>query len=212
MKVLGAILWLLATSLGAAQQPPIRVNVLNVCGPAEAEQKEIAAALARVPRRPTFAADFEIARGRSTPSDAPVSRWVRIRREFRAESPFINAQYSFSVDEKGAVETLVLRLREPKDLMQIAIEDSSPGGSAASLLGATAAAGRIRLERFGKSSVALVRCPQVDQSAYEPLFRAASEIMNGYRSALSVQRTVPADLARVGAAGDGSSASAKQKK
>ncbi len=197
MKILCAILCLLAPSLGAAQQPPIRVNVLNVCTPAEAEQKEIATALARIPRKPAFSADFEVARGRSTPSDAPVSRWVRIRREFRSESPFLNVQYTFSADQTGAVETLVFRVRDPKDVMQIAIEASGSGPSPASRLAAAAVAGRIRLERFGKSSVALARCPQADQSAYEPLFRTASEVLNGYRSALNVQRTVPADLARV---------------
>ncbi len=197
LKILCAILFLSLACLGAAQQPPIRVNVLNVCAPSEAEQKEIAAALARIPRRPGFTAEFEVARGRSVPPDAPVARWVRIRREFRAESPFLNAQYSFSVDNKGVVETLVFRLREAKDVMQIAIEASGAGAGPASFLASAAAAGRIRLERFGKSSVALARCPQADQSAYEPLFRTASEIMNAYRTALNVQRTVPADLARV---------------
>jgi hypothetical protein len=61
----------------------------------------------------------------------------------------------------------------------------------------------VRLERFGKSSIALARCsgsengPPPDQSAYEPLFRSASEVLANYRSLLSVRRTVPAELAQI---------------
>jgi hypothetical protein len=52
--------------------------------------------------------------------------------------------------------------------------------------------------------VALARCPAeegraaIDQSAYEPVFRAASSILNRYRDALGVRRTVPQELARIG--------------
>ena len=35
-------------------QPPVRVNILNVCAPAEAESKEIGAALEMVPLNPSF--------------------------------------------------------------------------------------------------------------------------------------------------------------
>jgi hypothetical protein len=62
---------------------------------------------------------------------------------------------------------------------------------------------RVRLERFGKSSVALARCqateggPAPDQSAYEPLFRSASEVMANYRSLLGVKKIVPEELAKV---------------
>jgi hypothetical protein len=91
----------------APQTPQVKVNYLNVCTPSDADQHEIAAALARVPARPQFAPDFEVARGRSTmdPSSIiagsgaqmqdsgtpPISRWVRIRREYPAASPFSNA-------------------------------------------------------------------------------------------------------------------------
>ena len=37
--------------------------MLNVCSPSADEQKEIAAALARVPKQPLFGADFEVTRG-----------------------------------------------------------------------------------------------------------------------------------------------------
>lgn len=194
MAAIGVVL--ISMAAAAQQQPQVRVNFLNVCAPSDAEQKDIASALARIPRRPVFAADFEIARGRSTAVDLPASRWVRIRYEFPASSPYLNVQYSFSIDEKAAVETLVFRLREPKDLMQVSIENSALGATPESLLGANASAGRVKLEYFGKASVALARCENADQSAYQPLFRTASEIMNIYRTSLHVRRTVPADLAR----------------
>jgi hypothetical protein len=71
------------------------------------------------------------------------------------------------------------------------------------MVAANTPASRIRLERFGKSSIALARCtgsengPPPDQSAYEPLFRSASEVLANYRSLLSVRRTVPAELAQI---------------
>ena len=52
-------------------QPQVKVNMLNVCSPSAEEQKEIAAALARVPKEPLFGDDFEVSRGRSTLSDIP---------------------------------------------------------------------------------------------------------------------------------------------
>src|SRR5690349_16010707 len=114
--------------------------MLNVCAPSPDEQKQLAAALARVPTQPKWGTDFEVDRGRSSMTAEPgmvqtgipaqlevtpsISDWARMRREFAAESPFINAQYSFSVDSKNMTETLVFRLRDPKDLMQISIQDS----------------------------------------------------------------------------------------
>ncbi len=82
----------------ASTQPQVKVNVLNVCTPSAEEQKEIATALARIPKQPLFGPDFEISHGVSTLTDAPnflqpgqgaqmsgepsVARYVRIRREF----------------------------------------------------------------------------------------------------------------------------------
>ncbi len=71
------------------------------------------------------------------------------------------------------------------------------------MVAANTPASRIRLERFGKSSIALARCmasengPPPDQSAYEPLFRSASEVLANYRSLLGVRHTVPAELAQI---------------
>jgi hypothetical protein len=70
------------------------------------------------------------------------------------------------------------------------------------MLGASTPVSRIRLERFGKSSVALARCqageggPVPDQSAYEPLFHSASELLANYRRLLNVKAIVPAELAK----------------
>ena len=196
--------------------------MLNVCAPSPEEQKEIAAALARVPLQPKWGTDFEVDRGRSSITAEPgmvqpgipaqvevapsISDWARMRREFVAESPFINAQYSFSVDSKNMTETLVFRLRDPKDLMQISIQDSmSAVVKPAAALATDTPASRIRLERVGKSSVVLARCAAseqgtpIDQSAYEPLFRTASSIMANYRKLLRVRSTIPDELARVAA-------------
>src|SRR5450759_1701420 len=49
-----------------AQQPPVKVNVLNVCAPSADEQKELSSALAKVPGKPAFSKDYEVARGHST--------------------------------------------------------------------------------------------------------------------------------------------------
>jgi hypothetical protein len=200
-----------------AQQPPVKVNVINVCTPSADEQKELSSALAKVPGKLAFASDYEVARGHSTldrstaipgmqplPAGATSSAdWVRIRREFPESAPFTNAQYSFSVDSKNMVETLVLRVREPKDLMQISIEDSaSTVASPAAMLSSNTPVSRIKLERFGKPSVVLARCsgaegPATDQTVYAPIFRDASSIMSRYRDGLGVRQMVPQELVRL---------------
>jgi len=211
---------LLAAALVFSQQPQVKVNVLNVCAPSPDEQKELSSALAKVPAKLTFGTDFEVSRGRSTldqstpiPGMQPMpagasstANWVRVRREFPDSVPFVNVQYSFSVDTQNMVETLVLRVRDPKDLMQVSIEDSASAvTSAAAMLSTNTPVSRIKLERFGKSSVVLARCtateggPPPDQSAYEPLFHSASGIMNRYRDGLGVRRMVPQELMRLGA-------------
>jgi hypothetical protein len=139
------------------------------------------------------------------PGAVSTADWVRVRREFPGATLFSNVQYSFSVDGKDMVETLVLRVREPKDVMQVSIEDSASAVvSAAAMLSSSTPVSRVQLERFGKSSVALARCPGADgnpgtdQSAYEPIFQAASSIMERYRDALGARKLVPQELARLG--------------
>jgi len=134
-----------------------------------------------------------------------VADWVRVRREFPDATLFSNVQYSFSVDAQNMVETLVLRVRDPKDMMQVSIEDSASAvASAAAMLSSTTPVSRVKLERFGKPSVVLARCtggegnPATDQTAYEPIFHAASSIMERYRGALGARKTVPQELEHLG--------------
>lgn len=194
--------------------------MLNVCSPSAEEQQEIASALARIPRQPLFSSDFEVDRGRSTLDQSPdflkagasaqfspdsgTADWVRIRREFAVQALFSTVQYSFSRDPKNMVETLIFHVRDPKDLMQVAIEDNASAVTTpATMLSTDTPASRIKLERFGKSSVVLGRCagtegnPAPDQSAYEPLFQSATAIVANYRNLLAARTTVPAELARV---------------
>jgi len=200
--------------------------MLNVCTPSPDEQKEIASALGRIPKQPAFAPDFEVDRGRSTLDETPdflstgsntqmssepsISNWVRIRREFPAQSAFTTVQYSFSVDGKNMSETVTFRLRDPKDLMQVTIEASASAvTSPATMLATNTPASRIRLERFGKSSIVLARCqavegaPAPDQHVYEPLFKSATDIVSGYRGLLGARHTIPDELARVAAVSGG---------
>ena len=209
-------------ALVSAQQPPVKVNVINVCSPSADEQKELSTALTKVPGKPAFSKDFEVARGHSTldqstpipgmqslpPGAVSAADWVRVRREFPDATLFSNVQYSFSVDSANMVETLVLRVRDPKELMQISIEDSASAvTSAAAMLSTSTPVSRVKLERFGKSSVVLARCsggegtPATDQSVYEPIFQAASSIMERYRDALGARKMVPDELARLAVGG-----------
>lgn len=203
----------------SSQQPQVKVNMLNVCSPSAEEQKEIASALARIPKQPLFSTDFEVSRGRSTLTDMPamleagqtghvagepsISSYVRIRREFSVQAMFSSVQYSFSNDGVNMIETLVLHVRDPKDMIEVSLEDSASAVTSSQvMLTANTPVSRVRLERFGKPSVALARCagmagaPAPDQSAYEPLFRSASDVMKDYRNVLGVKSLVPEELAK----------------
>ncbi len=197
-----------AGSLVAQQpaQPQVKVNYLNVCAPPDAEKAEILAALNHLPSAPRFSTDFEIARGRTTVAEdvgnpgvkasAPeISRWIRIRKEFTEGSPYLNAQYTFSLTGDKAEESLVLRIRDPKDVMQVSISDEAESlTNPAQMVSVRTPADRIRLERFGKSSLVLARCKAADQTAYEPLFQKASEVLNLYREQLGARPVVAQDL------------------
>src|SRR5437660_2691227 len=195
--------------------------MLNVCSPSADDQREISSALSRVPKQPLFAPDFEVDRGRTSMQENPnflqpgqsahvssgddTANWVRIRREFSVQALFSTVQYSFSSDPKNMVETLVFRVRDPKDLMQVSIEDSASAvTSPSTMLSTSTPASRVKLERFGKSSVVLARCsateagPAPDQSAFEPLFQSASAVLSNYRGLLGARTTVPDELARLG--------------
>jgi hypothetical protein len=201
--------------------PPVKVNILNVCTPSQDEQQEIAEALTKVPKRPAFTPDFEVDRGRSVldPSTNPlvaagtvpasgetaIADFVRMRHDIGGSSLYSAVQYSFSRDSKQMVETLVFRVRDPKELLQVSIDDSASSVTpAAVMLGSATPASRIKLERFGKPSVVLARCSsveggqQVDQSKYEPLFSSASAALSNYRDLLGAKTLVPEELMRIG--------------
>ncbi len=178
------------------QNPPVRLTVLNVCTPTDDEQKEIAAALASIPRQPRFSADFEVARGHST-VEGVGSDWVRIRRDFPG-GPFSVGQFLFSGEGAATRETVVLVSREAKGVTQIALEEKTTSPVTPSmLLESNTPADRISLERFGKPHLVLARCAGADQTKYEPLFKAATDIMAAYRSATGARQIVPAEIARL---------------
>ncbi|HEX4425547.1 MAG TPA: hypothetical protein VH079_09110 [Terriglobales bacterium] len=211
-------------------QPPVKVNVLNVCTPPPEEQQQLAAALAKIPKQPLFTQDFEVDRGRSILDQKPTflqqgdmaqvssgsatATWVRIRREFSVQAMFSTVQYSFSTDVKNMDETLVFHFRDPKEFLEVAIEDTASSvTTAAAMLSTNTPARRIKLERFGKSSVVLARCQGTDtsappdQSAYEPLFQNATAIVGAYRNLLGARHTIPDELNRTNLLGTSKPAS-----
>ena len=178
------------------QGPPIKYNYLNVCNPSDAEKDEINAALDRIPKKATFALDFEVTRGRSSMQDADPARYIRLRRELAGDSFFSNVQYSLSTDAKNTVETLVIKVKDPKELFSISLEDqvSASAAAPASVLDVNTPVSRIKLERFGKSNLVLARCPGGDQSAYEPLFTKATALLAAYRKSLGLHTMFRMDI------------------
>lgn len=183
------------------QNPPVKVNVLNVCTPSADEQQELKAALARLPKSPAFDADYEISRGIATIEEGKRSKYVRLRREVKGDSPLATVQYSLSADPENTIETLVFRGREVKDLLALSIEDklSSSVSKPSAVLSADTPASRVRVERAGKSTVALARCEGVDQSKYDAIFSQASSILSNYRRVLRLKSMLASDIAWLGA-------------
>ncbi|HWZ44343.1 MAG TPA: hypothetical protein VNW97_12765 [Candidatus Saccharimonadales bacterium] len=186
-----------AAQQDAQPKPQVRVNYLNVCGPSADEQAVLNSALAKVAAKPVFAEDFEMSRGRTAVKEMGPSRFVRLRREYPAASPLLTVQYSMSFDNKTIVELLVLRMRDPKELHEIAIEDrvASAAVSPAAVIASDTPAARIRVERLGKPSVVLARCDSGDQSAYEPIFKLASDTLARYRAAMGLRTSFRSDIA-----------------
>ena len=181
----------------AESKPQVKVNYLNVCTPGTEEQAIIKGALAAVQPKPVFSPDFEISRGRTTLKDAPDAKYVRLRRDFAAEAPLLTAQYSMSTDTTNTIEILVLRARDPKDFLQVVLENRVTAGASTplALLQVDTPTSRVRVERLNKGSAVLTRCEEVDQSAYEPVFHQASEIMAQYRAALGLRNAFRTDIA-----------------
>jgi hypothetical protein len=180
-----------------SDQPPVRVNVLNVCTPSAADQQQITAALSRLPKAVSFAPDFEVSRGISTIEGGESARYVRLRREFKGDSPLSTIQYSLSLDPSSTVETLVFHGKDIKDLLALSIEDklSTTASKAATVIQSDTPASRVRLEREGRTTVGLARCEGVDQSAYEPIFAQASRVLANYRHLLKLRTMLASDIA-----------------
>jgi len=181
----------------ADQNPPVKVNVLNVCTPSREEQQQLKEALAKLPKSPNFDTDYEVSRGVSTIETASSARYVRLRREARSDSPLATVQYSLSADPENTVETMVFRGRDAKDLLALSIEDklSTAVSKPATVIQSDTPASRVRLERAGKTTVALARCEGVDQSGYEPIFAQASSVFADYRRILKLRAMLADEIA-----------------
>src|SRR5207302_11311898 len=108
-----------------------------------------------------------------TVEEGKTSKYVRLRRELKSDSPLATIQYSLSTDPEDTIETLVFRGRDVKDLLALSIEDrlSTSVSKPSTVIASDTPASRVRLERAGKTTIALARCESVDQSQYEPIFR-----------------------------------------
>jgi len=201
-----------------AAQPKIQVSFLNTCNPPEGDLAEMVLALAGVKSSPSFSSDFEVSRGITTLTEAEAraagapagtgttpSSWVRIRREFPDKAVLTDVQYSLSVDGDATSEVLAMHLRDSREVLQILISDSVTG-TPAQVLKLDTPPDRIRVERFGKSSIVLARCAAADQSGYESIFATAREILEKYRVAMAVASVVPGELARLPKAKESKSA------
>jgi hypothetical protein len=84
-----------------------------------------------------------------------------------------------------------------KDLLALSIEDnlSTSASKPAAVIASDTPASRVRVERLGKSTVALARCEKVDQSEYEPIFTQASSVLAEYRRVLKLQTLLANDVA-----------------
>ncbi|HET9839100.1 MAG TPA: hypothetical protein VFR84_12750, partial [Candidatus Angelobacter sp.] len=77
------------------------------------------------------------------------------------------------------------------------IEDrvSSASATPAAVLSVDTPVSRVRIERLGKNAAGLTRCQEIDQSAYDPVFLRASEIMAQYRAAMGLRTVFRSDIA-----------------
>jgi hypothetical protein len=190
----------------------MKVNYLNVCAPGADEQAILKSALAAVQAKPAFSPDFELSRGRTSMKDAADAKYVRLRRDFAAESPLITAQYSMSIDGTNTIEILVLHARDPKEFLEVILESRVSTGATAPLavLQSDTPVSRIRVERLNKSSAVLTRCQDADQSAFESMFHQASGIMAQFRSALELRTAFRSDIAWLSAPAKSSAVPAKK--
>ena len=185
-----------APSKSTDQNPPVKINVLNVCTPSADEQQELKQALTKLPKSPAFDTDYEISRGVSTVEADKSAQYVRLRRDMKSGLPLATVQYSLSIDPDSTVETLVFRGRDAKDLLALSIEDklSTAVSRPSTVIQSDTPASRLRLERAGKTTVALARCEGVDQSHYDPIFAQASSVLADYRRLLKLHTMLARDI------------------
>lgn len=178
------------------QNPPVKVNILNVCTPNAEDQQQLKAALARLPKSPAFTIDYEASHGVSTIEEGKRTRYVRLRRDFKSDSPLETVQYSLSSDPENTIETLVFRGREVRDLLALSIEDklSTSASKPSAVIQNDTPASRVRVERSGKTTLSLARCEGVDQSQYEPIFAQASAALAEYRRLLRLRTMLAGDI------------------
>jgi len=179
----------------ATKQTKVRVNYLNVCTPTADDQATLLAALKRVPLDPRFAPDFEASHGLVTMKDAPTAKYVRLRHDMAEGSAFTAAQYSLSADKDNLVETLVLHPKDVKDFLSLTLEaTASAAAPATSMVASQTPVNRIKMERFGKSSIVVAKCEQADQTALAPLFDAGSSVLDAYRTGMRIQSSLASEL------------------
>ena len=180
---------------GSGNQPQIRLNYMNVCVPNAKDQEVLVSALNSMLPAASPIADYEQTRGRAT-TENEVVWYIRLRREFPAKSAFTTAQYTIQEDGEKMSEVLVLHPRDSKTTLQILLEDSAPlqSGPLASFLSVNSPVTRIKIERFGSSSVGLSRCEEADQHAYDAIFHQASQVFAAYRGSLGLKSLLRTDL------------------
>jgi len=188
------------------QNPPVKVNILNVCTPNAEDQQELKTALARLPKTPSFATDFEASHGVSTVEEGKSAKYVRLRRDFKNDSPLDTVQYSLSSDPENTIETLVFRGREVREMLALSIEDklSTSASKPSVVIQSDTPASRVRVERSGKTTLSLARCEGVDQSQYEPIFAQASATLAEYRRLLRLRTLLASDISWLGSGTVGS--------
>jgi hypothetical protein len=66
-------------------------------------------------------------------------------------------------------------------------------------------ASRVRLERAGKTTVALARCENIDQSRYDAIFSQASSVLAHYRRVLKLRSMLASEVGWLGSSEAGKS-------
>ena len=147
---------------------------------------------------------LEAGQGGHVADEPSVASYVRIRREFSVQALFSSVQYSFSNDGTNMVETLVLHVRDPKDLIQVSMEDSASSVTSRrrhawlQYSGQPRPPGALR-QVLGRAGPMLGsrRWSGAGPERLRTLFRGASDVLANYRRLLGVNMIVPDELAKI---------------